>query len=63
MNDIVDRIRKAETTPLHGTESWVDLWAVLQDARAEIVSLREALRRLADQDATCWRNTKEVSDE
>ena len=52
MNDIVDRIRKVETTPLNGTESWVDLWEVLQDARAEIVSLREAIRRLADQDAT-----------
>ena len=73
MSDIIDRIRRVETTPLHGTEAWVELWEVLQDARAEIVSLlaagdrlesqlceaakerdslRLAIRRLAEQDAT-----------
>jgi hypothetical protein len=71
--DILDRIRRVETTPLHGTEAWVELWEVLQDARAEITSmldagdrlesqlceaakerdsLRLAIRRLAEQDAT-----------
>ena len=73
MSDILDRIRRVETTPLHGTEAWVELWEVLQDARAEIASLlaagdrlesqlceaakerdslRLAIRRLAEQDAT-----------
>ena len=73
MSDIIDRIRRVETTPLHGTEAWVELWEVLQDARAEIVSLlaagdrlesqlceaakerdslRLAIRRLAEQEAT-----------
>lgn len=40
MSDILDRIRRVETTPLHGTEAWVELWEVLQDARAEIARLR-----------------------
>ena len=52
MTDIIDRIRSAETTPLDGTEAWVELWEVLQDARAEITNLRLAIRRLAEQDAT-----------
>ena len=52
MSDILDRMRRVETTPLHGTEAWVELWEVLQDARAEIARLRLAICRLAEQDAT-----------
>lgn len=40
MSDIVDRIRSVETTPLHRTDQWVELWKVLQDARTEIELLR-----------------------
>jgi hypothetical protein len=40
--DIIDRIRRVETTPLHDTKAWVELWEVLQDARAEITSMLAA---------------------
>ena len=49
MSDILDRIRRVETTPLHGTEAWVELWEVLQDARAEITSMLAAGDRLESQ--------------
>jgi len=49
VSDILDRIRRVETTPLHGTEAWVELWEVLQDARAEITRLLAAGDRLESQ--------------
>jgi hypothetical protein len=63
MTDIVDRLKACETRSLvtmseetgqlvGSSESWVELWRCLQDAAAEIASLRLAIRRLAEQDAT-----------
>jgi len=49
VSDIIDRIRRVETTPLHATEAWVELWEVLQDARAGITSMLAAGDRLESQ--------------
>lgn len=61
--DILGRLRACETRPLttmteeckavvRDPAAWVELWKTLQDARVEIERLREAIRRLAAQEAT-----------
>ena len=63
MSDIVDRLKACETRSLvtmseetgqlvRSSESWVELWQCLQDAADEIKRLRDAIRRLTEQDAT-----------
>ena len=61
--DILGRLRACETRPLttmteecravvRDPAAWVELWKTLQDVRVEIERLRDAIRRLAAQDAT-----------
>ena len=48
MIDIIERLQQAETRPLAGTDSWVELWKVLWDARIALTRLEaitESLRR------------------
>lgn len=48
MIDIIERLQRAETRPLVGTDSWVELWKVLSDARIALTRLEainESLRR------------------
>lgn len=59
MIDVIERLQRAETTPLAGTESWVELWQVLGDARAELKRLRLAPdEREAINAMACYFDTK-----